>query len=248
LGYHNRVRALPNSWLDKLALIAGFWDSNLPHRVEALSGNWRSAVRQFTDTHGQHILYDELDISIIVEREKALWVEDFLFDTEHSSLQLCSTVYKANHSDYQYSDYLSTIRCYPHRRLISRLRCGCHALHVDTERFGKDSELRSREDRVCLVCMSGSVEDEHHFLFDRPTYNHIRQQYSHLFHQASPSVAAFLATDQHKGLHRQSRGHCLYHKPHGAAIMTWWTHECSFWWITQQEHICKSRCHEARRA
>ena len=28
------------------------------------------------------------------------------------------------------------------------------------------------------------------------TYIHIRQQYSHLFHQASPSVATFLATDQ----------------------------------------------------
>ena len=54
--------------------------------VEALSGNWRSDVRRFTDTHGQQIVYDELDISNIVEREKARWVEDFLFDTEHSSL------------------------------------------------------------------------------------------------------------------------------------------------------------------
>ncbi len=44
--------------------------------------------------------------------------------------------------------------------------------------------------------MSGSVEDEHHFLFYCPAYIHIRQQYSHLFHQASPSVATFLATDQ----------------------------------------------------
>ena len=44
--------------------------------------------------------------------------------------------------------------------------------------------------------MSGSVEDEHHFLFDCPAYIHILHQYSHLFHQASPSVAAFLATDQ----------------------------------------------------
>ena len=47
-----------------------------------------------------------------------------------------------------------------------------------------------------LVGMSGSVEDEHLFLFDCPAYNRIRQQYSHLFHSASRSVAAFLATDQ----------------------------------------------------
>ena len=97
--YHNRVRALPNSRLDKLALFDGFWDIYPPHRVEALSGNWRSDVRRFTDTHGQQIVYDELDISNIVEREKARWVEDFLFDTDHSSLQLYRTVYKANHTN-----------------------------------------------------------------------------------------------------------------------------------------------------
>ena len=86
LRHHNRVRALPNSRLDKLALIDGFWDMNPPHRVEALSGNWRSDVRRFIATHGQQIVYDKLDISIIVEREKARWVENFLFDTDHSSL------------------------------------------------------------------------------------------------------------------------------------------------------------------
>ena len=198
LRYHNRVRALPNSRLDNSALI-DFWDMNPLHRVEALSGNWRSDVRRFIDTHGQQIVYDELYISVIVEREKARWVESFLFDTDHDSLQICRTVYKADHSDYRYSDYLSTVRCYPHKRLISRFRCGCHGLHVDTGRFGKYSEHCSREDRVCLVCMSGSVEDEHHFLFDFPAYSHIRQQYSHLFHQASPSVATFLATDQPNG-------------------------------------------------
>ena len=32
-------------------------------------------------------------------------------------LQLYRTVYKADHPEYQYSDYLSTVRCYPHRRL-----------------------------------------------------------------------------------------------------------------------------------
>ena len=44
-------------------------------------------------------LYDILDISIIVEREYwTCWVEDFLSDTDRSSLQLYRTVYKADHS------------------------------------------------------------------------------------------------------------------------------------------------------
>ena len=35
------------------------------------------------------------------------------------------------------------------------------ALNTDS---GKDSEQRSMEDRACLACMPGSVEDEHHCL------------------------------------------------------------------------------------
>ena len=51
-----------------------------------------------------------------------------------------------------------SVKCYPHGRLISRFRCGCHTLLVDTGLFGRDNERCSREDKVCLVCMSGSVE------------------------------------------------------------------------------------------
>ena len=77
LHYHSRVRALPNSRLDNLEVIDGFWGSSPSHQVEALSDNWRSDVRRFTDTHGQHILYDELDISIIIEREQTRRDENF---------------------------------------------------------------------------------------------------------------------------------------------------------------------------
>ena len=103
LHYHNQVRALPNSWLDTVALIDDFGD------------------------------------------------------------------------DVVATAYIST-----HTALV------------------KIVNIDSREDRIRLMCVSGSVEDKHHFAFDRPTYSHIRQQHSHLFHQASPSVAAFLATNQAK--------------------------------------------------
>jgi len=89
LRYHNRVRALPNSRLDKLALFDGFWDINPPHRVEALSGNWRSDVRRFTDTHGQQIVYDELDISNIVEREKRVGLRTFFLT---QSIAACNSI------------------------------------------------------------------------------------------------------------------------------------------------------------
>lgn len=39
-------------------------------------------------------------------------------------------------------------------------------LHVRAGRFGERREHRSREESVCLVCLSGSVEDENHLLFN----------------------------------------------------------------------------------
>ncbi len=45
------------------------------------------------------------------------------------------------------------------------------------------------------------------YLFDCPTYSDIRQQYSHLSHQASSSVATLLATDQPNVLVQLSQIH-----------------------------------------
>ncbi len=78
-----------NSRLDKLALIDGFWDIHPPHRVEALSGNWRADVRWFTDTHGQQIVYDESDISILLSEEKRTGLRTF-FVTQ--SIAACSSI------------------------------------------------------------------------------------------------------------------------------------------------------------
>ncbi len=52
IHHHNQVRAVPSSRLDKLAVLDGCWKSSSPHRVEALSGTWRSDVRRFIDKLG----------------------------------------------------------------------------------------------------------------------------------------------------------------------------------------------------
>ena len=61
---------------------------------------------------------------------------------------------------------------------MSRFRCGCHGLHIDTGRFVNTP----RDDRVCEVCKSECVANEHHFLFDCPAYAHIRYNHATLFH------------------------------------------------------------------
>jgi len=82
-------------------LTDGFWDNNPPHGAEALSGSWRSGPKD--------LCVRRVGYFIIVEGVEAHWVEDFLFDTGHSILQLYRTVYKANHSVYQYKDQMTEV-------------------------------------------------------------------------------------------------------------------------------------------
>ena len=129
----------------------------------------------------------------------ASWVGNFLFDTDHSSLQLYMTVYTADHQACQYSDWMSTVNCYSHSRLVSRFKCGCHGLQ---SRLLWQRSCTLKQGRHGLSCVHvGSIEGGNHFLSDCPAYSHICQQYSHLFHQASSSIAAFLVTDLRNDLH-----------------------------------------------
>ncbi len=56
-------------------------------------------------------------------------------------------------------------------------------MRVDTGRWAGGVHI-DRKDRPCLVCKSlQEVEDEQHFLFQCPAYNHIRAKHAGLFQQ-----------------------------------------------------------------
>ena len=58
------------------------------------------------------------------------------------------------------------------RRLLARTRLGCLSIHLETGRYSKP---RIPEvDRICLVCNSGQIESEEHFLFQCMAYEHER--------------------------------------------------------------------------
>ena len=67
-------------------------------------------------------------------------------------------------------EYLSDIPIRS-RRLISQIRCGSSFLRIEQGRW----EKLSREDRKCLVCVTGKVEDEKHFLLECYVYQRDRQ-------------------------------------------------------------------------
>ena len=110
--------------------------------------------------------------------------------------------YKQLHQDYALAPYLSTVKNLRNRTLISRFRCGCHGLHVDTGRFLPVGQKVLREQRFCLVCGSNTAEDEHHFLFDCPAYCHIRNNFDAIFWGPAPTLSSFFALHDPKVIGR----------------------------------------------
>ena len=189
LRFHNRVLKLADSRLVKLAFVDGALLTD-GHIRELREKGWRPSVSSFLSTlPGQFRVFQDLDVSAIVDSQKELYQSAFLSNQDLSSLSL----YRSLQPDYQYASYLSDVQSFASRRLISRFRCGCHGLRVDTGRFG--AVRLAREDRLCEVCNSASVEDEEHFLFECPVYASIRHTHSALFQDQFPTIASVVNTD-----------------------------------------------------
>ena len=83
-------------------------------------------------------------------------------------------------------------------RTLLRFRLGCHDLPIDTGR----RQGIPRDERICTRCSLGMVGDEFHFLFICPLLEHIRSQFSHLFHPRVRSVTRFMWQQDGEGVAR----------------------------------------------
>ena len=59
------------------------------------------------------------------------------------------------------------------RSLVSQYRMGILPLAIETGRF----QGVKLEERLCIFCNSGAVEDEVHFMFDCSLYNDLREEF-----------------------------------------------------------------------
>ena len=96
-------------------------------------------------------------------------------------------------------------------KLISRFRCGCHGLHVDTGRLLPLAQQVPREQRHCVFCTSGSAEDEHHFVFDCPAYCAIRNRFTNILWGPASTLSSFCTLYDPKVIARFLR-ECFEHR------------------------------------
>ena len=71
------------------------------------------------------------------------------------------------------SNYISSLKFDPTRRLFAKLRLGVLPLRVEKGRWAGIE----RENRICKLCRQGVVEDESHFIFDCPPFTACRKPY-----------------------------------------------------------------------
>ena len=83
-------------------------------------------------------------------------------------------------------NYLLTINDVNRRKSFTRLRISAHQLHMEAGRHKRPRKTPS-EDRLCMYCNLGLVEDEEHFIMTCPLYENQRKE---LFDQLT-SISTF---------------------------------------------------------
>jgi hypothetical protein len=127
------------------------WNNNILTQSEAKQ--WRSTVKEK-----------------IKEREQAQWRERMQHKPKLRT-------YRQLKTQLRFEQYLMT-KDREEREAMTRLRGGTNELRIETGRYAitnRDRRLELNE-RRCLICMSGEIEDETHFLLDCSVYEDVRQE------------------------------------------------------------------------
>lgn len=81
----------------------------------------------------------------------------------------------------------SSMLCDHFRTVLTRWRLSNHKLRIETGRYTIPYTIR--QDRLCTLC--GSVEDEHHVIFDCPRYTDVRNEHIQLL-QSHKTISEIL--------------------------------------------------------
>jgi hypothetical protein len=89
---------------------------------------------------------------------------------KHSEGKLCS--YSIFKTYFGLEKYLCILQSFEQRRNFTRFRISSHRLQIERVRY----QGALRQDRLCLRCTSGEIDDEKHFLISCSTCPVIRTE------------------------------------------------------------------------
>ena len=178
LRYHNRILS-DDGRLIQCAFVEGLHDQAYHF--------WSHGVQRWLQLQSTALnIEDEI---WVIDNAKALYRQAF-HQADHS-VGRYRQMLQVQHQDYELAPYLSTVKIFRNRRVVSRFRCGCHGLHVDTGEFKPIGQKVDREQRSCVRSTNKTTEDEHHFVFDCPAYCSIRDRCTAIFWGPAPTLSSF---------------------------------------------------------
>ena len=167
LNYWHRVTSKNDDTLVKIALLENI----------SLRSNWIVTIEKLINTLN---LADKIGNSEkfkqatqqSLETGWKIWWKKAMEDPELSRLMF----YREIKNEYGFEDYLNLAN-FQQRKLISKLRCSDHALEIEKGRHKPANARKRKDERLCVFCDSGEVEDEKHFLYRCTLYSDIRKLY-----------------------------------------------------------------------
>ena len=158
--------------------------------------NWASNVKNLLDNadfsdiwitpNNTHLKYFHIIFKQrLIDQFKQTWF---------NSVQTMPILYmfKEFKNVFEFSMYLDNVPK-TYRIAFTKLRLSSHPLRIETGRYGNDRINQNQ--RYCLICGSGDIEDEYHFVCICKPYETIRKHYLKKTYYVRPSVAKFI--DEH---------------------------------------------------
>ncbi len=185
---------------------------NLAHGVSQLVSSAKKAMHSMNHKvhnwlQGQSEglgIEDELDMGTVIGSAKIQYAQRW-----HQNSLSSVARYQPLQPEYVLAPYLSAVKGFKSQKLISRFRCGCHGLHVDTGRLLPLAQQVPRQQCHCIFCASGSAEDKRQF--DCPAYCAIRNKFTNIFWGPAPTLSSFFTLHDPKVKARFLR-ECFEHR------------------------------------
>lgn len=156
--YWNKLQSMDEDRLTKRVLL---WEKGVR------THGWANDVKCILDTCSLLEFYDQNQpVSTNLVWARLHDIECTQWKNSLSSFPKLRT-YVNFKNEYSVEPYVQNIMNKKYRSVLAKLRCGILPLAIETGRW-KSTPL---EERVCVLCNDGSVEDEHHFAFLCNFYN-----------------------------------------------------------------------------
>ena len=134
------------------------------------------------------------------------WKEDLWNDKRISGGNKLRT-YRSFKVVFAWEHYLSAVTNRSHLTALARFRTSCHSLEIETGRYHKPPI--PCEQRVCRICKSGEVEDEHHFVLDCQPLDHLRHNLLKTVLKYHPNFSASSKAEKLVYLFETNNGHII---------------------------------------